>query len=379
MCAIFLEGEIMTTITTNTKTITTAVATANNFVNKEGDFIGMLTIVGKDGFIEVKSSNTVDTFIYKNIGFTSSDLTADAFNAFSVNGKKLQATLKAAKTDEVSIELHEDQIIVKSGRSKVKIDTMAETQKIKITFSGKNSFDLGKHVEAMERILHTVDTNNPKFELNGALLQQKSGLFSMVSTDTRRMAINKVSLDDVDDFEAIVPKMGVQTIVKLFNDSDLSAEMDETYLKVKTESMVYSTKLINGKFPEWSRIVPQKFKETISVPKETLKSMIEEASIFINEITISVKDNAITIQDFEKNTEVTEAFESNADIKFGVDVRAILEFISSLGKSSEKIQIQYNEANLPLMLVASPEYFEVVMPIFMPDEKFSEGDENVAA
>lgn len=355
----------MKTITLNTNGLLNAVAVANNFMPANGDFVGKLVLVGNGRKLEVKASDYERTIIFKAIDFVSSDLTDDNFAPISIDGKKLLTTLKAAKTDEVVIELHAEHIIVKSGRSKIKIETLANTQDINIATGNGSSFNISSKIGQFEQILHSVDTNNPKLELNGVLVQVNNGVFNIVGTDTRRLAAI-TSETDIENTSIIVPKSSINNIVKLFGGFDVSAEIDDSTLNVYTESVLFQTKLINGKYPEWQRIMPQSFSQTLMIGRARLTELVKEASLFEQQIKITIKDSKILLEDFEGSTKVEDVFgDANTNIKFGINAKSILDFLGSFDE--EKVQIGFNGANLPVMLIANPSYREVVMPIVMSD------------
>lgn len=366
----------MKTLTINTSALRNSVAVANTFTQKEGDFMGMITLVGTDGKLEVKSSDFVQAVIFKNIDFVSSDLTDTNFAAFSVDGKKLTTVLKTAKTDEVQIELHSEKIVIKSGRSKVKIDTLANTQVIEIVQDG-DSFDFSNEIGKMEQILHAVDSNNPNYALNGVLLQVKDGVFNMIGTDTKRMAIatSETTLSDID---VVVPKDAVSTISKLFKGFNIEAHIGEVYLTVDTETVCYQTKLINSAFPQWQRIVPQSAEQTITINRTGLKVLIEEAAIFESKVKIKINKDGIVVKDLDGNTEATDTFTvDNADMLFAVDSKAILDFLNSFDE--DNVDIAYNGANMPFMLTANSEYKEILMPVVLSDDEDSEEETSHAA
>lgn len=353
----------MKTITLNTNGLLNAVAVANNFMPVNGDFVGKLVLVGNSGKLEVKASDYERTIIFKEIGFVSSDLTNADFASISIDGRKLLTTLKAAKTDEALIELHTEHIVVKSGRSKIKIETLANTQNIEIVTGNGNSFNIGNKIGQFEQILHSVDTNNPKFELNGVLVQVNNGVFNIVGTDTRRLAAI-TSETDLENTSIIVPKNGINNIVKLFSGFDVSAEIDDSTLTVYTDGVLFQTKLINGKYPEWQRIVPVSFSQTMTIGRVRLAELVKEASLFDQQIKITIKDSIILLEDFEGSTKVEDVFsDENTNFKFGVNAKAILDFLSSF--SEENVQIGFNGTNLPVMFIANPSYREVIMPIVM--------------
>lgn len=359
----------MKTLTINTTAITLAITVATTFSMRDGDYKGQVLLVGKDGKLEVKSSDLMQSIIFKNIDFISSDLTDINFKSFSVDGKKFSTVLKAAKTDEVQIELNEEFIIVKSGRSKIKIDTFAKVQEINMLEDG-NSFALSDKLEHIEKALHAVDFENPKYELNGMLLQIKDGVFNTVATDTKRLVAisSKTSIEDID---IIIPKKGAETFVKLFKGKNVSAKISDTAMVVFTESIEYETKLINGKFPEWQRIIPKEIAKTVTLPAFALDTLVKEASILNDDLIIEFSNNKIKIVDFEKTTVIEDDFENDANIKFGIKSKMITDFIASYytGDVTEQITISFNESNLPIVLIADENHKEIVMPIALSTEE----------
>jgi DNA polymerase-3 subunit beta len=366
----------MKTLTINTSAIKNSVATASMFMQKEGDFSGMITLVGNEGKIEVKSSDFIQTVIFKDIDFVSSDLTDTSFSAFSVDGKKLATVLKAAKTDEIQMELHSEKIVIKSGHSKIKIDTLANTQEIEIAKDGE-SFDFSSEIGKMEQILHAVDSNNPHYALNGVLLQVKEGVFNMVGTDTKRLAIAS-SDTNLSDIDVVVPKDAVSTIAKLFKGFSIDAYIGEVNLTVDTETVCYQTKLINTSFPQWQRIVPQSAEQTVTISRTVLKTLVEEASIFESKVKISINQNGIVVKDLDGNTEATNTSPvENADMLFAVDSKAILDFLGSFNE--DNVEIAYNGSNLPFVLTANSEYREILMPVVISEEESIQEESSHAA
>jgi DNA polymerase-3 subunit beta len=356
----------MKTLTINTNGLLNAVATASSFTPRDGEFIGKLVMVGNDGKLQVKASDYIQTVIFKDISFLSSDLTDTDFKAISIDGKKLLTVLKAAKTAEVKIDINANDVIVKSGRSRVKIDTLVNTQEIEIKSGNGNSFDFSSQIKSFEQILHSADSNNTRPELNGVLLQVKDGVLNVVGTDTKRLACI-TSETDLVDTQIIVPKSSIQTIIKLFNCFNVSAELTDVTLSAHTDSVSYQTKLINGKYPEWQRIVPQSFSQSLVIERVRLLELVKEVSLFDPQIIINIKAGKILLEDFEGSTKVEDVYgDENANIKFAINAKSIIDFLASYDE--DNVQIGFNGANLPVMLIASLSYKEVCMPIVMAEE-----------
>lgn len=350
-------------LTVNTQSLTNAVAIANNYVlTTEGDFRGKLVMSGAKGNIIVKATNYIETIVLKNISFTSSDLTVDNFNAFSIDAKKLLTVLRAAKTDEVIMEIEKSSLIIKSGRSKVVIELLAEAQEIK-TPSNSNYLNIDSNLVAdFKKVYHAIDSNNPKYELNGVLIQISGGKMNLVSTDTKRLSVCEITTSD-NDLEVIVPKDGISSIIKLFGTDNVIAEIGNTTLTVKTNNISYSTNLISGKYPTWGRIVPQSTSKNISIGRTKLLEMVKEASLFEQQIAIDIKGGKIVIKDKDGNTEIEDTIETEEIIDFNINAKNIIDFLSSY--DGEMVKIGFNASSLPIVLFGNSNYKEVVMPIIV--------------
>jgi len=355
----------MKKITTNTKTLLGAVSTANTYTSKDGDYAGTIAFVGNNGMMEVKATDMMQTIVFKNIAFTSSDLSESGFEAISLDGKKLATVLKMAKSDEVIIEINDDFIIVKSNRSRVKIETMSEAQDISIEKGHGNPIILDECIGIMDSLIHAIDQNNPKYELNGLMLEAKDNKVSMVATDTRRLAVAS-SDTQMDDIKIIIPKQAVTTIVKLFSNNEIEAESDDVSFSIHSHFVSYSTKLINGKYPDFDRIVPKDFSQIVTLNAKKLVEIIEEAAMFEHNIVFSIKDQILSATDINKNTEAyaekDETIDIHTDLNFIVHSRYILDFISAC--KSETVKLSFNNHNIPFAL-STDKMLEVIMPVVL--------------
>lgn len=360
-------------INVNTIRILNAVATTSSYVARDGEYEGKLTISGESGNLTFSATNYVQTVVVKKIPFVSSDMTLENINPFSIDVKKLLTTLKAIKTENITLTIDKDMLEVKAGRSTYKINLFGTVQKVEIPNVGKTLDISDSLIENFKKVVHSVGVNMPKYELNGVLISINNGTLNTVGTDTTRLSLVSSKTEN-EDMEIIIPKDSIGSIIRLFASLDVSAYVDETSLTVSTDTIDYSTKLINGKFPSWQRIVPQSFSQKVTLDKNLFETLIKEASLYETQISVKIKDSKIIIKDFDGNTEVEEKVENaDIDINFNVNAKNILDFISSY--TDDEITIGYNSSILPLVLVANNSHKDIVMPIVVHDEK-AQGENN---
>lgn len=354
----------MKTLTIKTQDFTNAAVAVQAFVPKEGEYVGKVVVSGLNGKLEVKANNNVQQIVVKNVPFTSSDITDDTCEPFSLDAKKLLTALRNAKGVNVNMELHSEHVVLKSGRSKVKIDTLAETQEIVITKGAGSEFDFTPQLAQLGQVLHAVDVNNPRYELNGVLMEINKGVFSIVGTNTKRL-VSLTSRTQEQDMRIVVPKQSVTYITKLFNKLDATAEVSSDRISVFSDFIDFSTKLISADYPDWKKIMPKDFEQSIVLERVKMIELIKEAAIFHSKLTVSIKEGKIKLTDIEKETEVIDDFEAEANIFFGIDSNDVLDFLESTDE--EYVNLRYNQHNLPVMFEAHANYKEVMMPYISHD------------
>ncbi len=356
----------MKRITLNTAAITSLVALATKYTPSNGDFTGKIVLQGENGKLVVKATDNVETIILKDLTFISDDITEDSFEAISLDAKKLLTVLKAARTEDIIIEFGTEQITIKSGRSRVKIQTTNEIQDITID-STDSHLDIDKNItDCFKQILHAVDNDNPKYELNGVLIQIKNNIMNIVGTDTRRLAIVNTIIQR-EDIDLIIPKSGIKTILNLFQGENITMELSDDIMAIHANSVSYSTRLINGKFPEWSRIVPANYASVITLPTTKLKNILQSASIFNNEISLTINNGTIEVKDLEGETIVEDTIsDTTTQIHFNINAKSVSDILNS--SLEDDITIGFNDSNLPITFMASVNYKEICMPIVVEND-----------
>lgn len=220
-------------------------------------------------------------------------------------------------------------------------------------------------INSIRKITPSIDNNNPKFELNGALIDIKNSKINFVSTDTRRLAISFLENMSNNEGQIIIPKKAIIEIQKLFLD-DAKISFDENNLVVTTENMKFFTKLINGKFPDYERIIPQSLKHNLSIPKNILVESIKLVTSLFSNIKITFKPHSIVFESLDEDTESKTQIdiELNIDQEFylAVNAKYLLDYLSQT--NNENVKIGFNESNLPFYL-EDEKFYTIVMPIVL--------------
>ncbi len=295
------------------------------------------------------------------------NIAIEAEGSFTANGKKLLDIVRILKDDEIILEILDNTLIIKQKNSKFKLPTFdpnAYPNFPTIEDKGKISLDSLSLIQNLKKISPAIDTNNPKFELNGALINITSHSTDLVGTDTRRLAIATIPGENSEALSIIVPKKAILEIQKLFLDQ-IDIYFDETNLIIANENYFFYTRLINGKFPDYQRIIPASTKHQIVLPKKEMVDAIKMITTISQEIKMTLLSDAIifnslSADNVEAKTEIE--LHTGLDDKFELSFNSkyILDFISQTTKN--EFSIEFNEPSLPF-IVKDDNFITIIMPI----------------
>ncbi len=285
----------------------------------------------------------------------------------SANGKKLLDIIKILKDDLVSLRTEEDYLHIKQKRSKFKLPMFNAKEFPEFpTIENKSQFDIKAidFIHSIKKITPAIDTNNPKYELNGSLIDIADGEIKFVATDTRRLAIATIKKNIEFDISLIIPKKAISEIQKIFFD-DMNIFYDENILIIKSENFIFFTKLINGKYPDYQRIIPKDSKVELTLNREQIIDHLKQISTISYEMKITFTPEAIIFESLnEDNIEAKTQLEFNSDlseeISIAVNSKYILDFLAQIEQNEFKLR--YNDSTLPFLL-ESEDFITVIMPI----------------
>lgn len=334
-------------------------------------------------FLEKKDTSQITSHVYVNvqnaamqlratdyeIGFrvSTNNLHVESEGSFTANGKKFLDIVKILKEGEVVLEIKGAYLHISQAHSNFKLPTFSHNEFPEFpSYENKPSISINSQtlIESLRKITPSTDTNNPKFELNGALIDIKRDAINFVSTDTRRLAIVSVPNQVENELSLIIPKKAIIEIQKLFLD-ECELYYDQTNLIIKSAHYTFFTKLINGKFPEYSRIIPKELAYKMVLPKAAMIDSIKQITTISNDVKIIFHKNTINFEslsedNIEAKTQInfTTPFENPFTV--AINSRYLLDFLNSI--IDPEFMIGLNESNLPFVL-SNANFKTVVMPI----------------
>ena len=335
-------------------------------------------------FLEKKDSSAITSHIYLEIdnakliikatdyeiGLESyiDNITDTVDGKATVNGSNLLGIIKRLKNEDIIIETSNNNLVIKQNKSTFKLPTY-DAEEFPSLNKSENLKELSmstiNFINSIRKITPAIDNNNPKFELNGALLDIKNQKINFVSTDTRRLAVSHLQNITNQETQFIIPKKAIIEIQKLFLD-EAKISYDDTNLVISNINTKFFTKLINGKFPDYERIIPNTLKYNFPLPKNMLVESIKLVTSLFSNIKITFNSTSILFESLDEDSESKTQIDIDLNIEkefyLAVNAKYLLDFLSM--SHNEKIKIGFNESNLPFLL-EDDKFFTIVMPIVL--------------
>ena len=280
----------------------------------------------------------------------------------TINAKRLNDIIKTLKNKEIEIVKESEQIIISQDESFYKLATFNESEFPTFPDITENQLTNSEEFEeAIKMTFPVIDTNNPKYELNGVLLDI-SEKTKFVSTDTRRLAIYNSSLSG-KPMQIIIPKRAASEIKRIYK-KDMKIYYDEINLILENEDVKFFTRLINGKFPAYERIIPKELKYEIEIDKKEFLNHLKQVSIISNEVKIILNREKIEFESIsDENTKAKTYFLQNTNLEnfiFAVNSKYLIDFINVI--EEDKFILGLNEPNIPFV-VKSNNFLTIIMPL----------------
>ena len=335
---------------------------SNVLLEKKGD---RLTLLATDIEIQITTST-------EGAG-------GDGDGAVTVGARKLQEILRSLPdTTEVSLILEDKRLQVRGGKSRFSLQTLPADDFPRMTVSEGETKQFSISQKAFRQLIsktqYSMAAQDVRYYLNGLLLLVEGKELRAVATDGHRLAYASVEIDtDFPRQEMILPRKTVLELNRLLVDTDdlLNITLTSNQVRFSFGSVVLVSKLIDGKFPDYERVVPATLKNHMTVGRQTLMQAMQRAAILTNEkfrgVRVVLSENSLKL--IAANAEQEEAVEeievdyTGDVIDVGFNVGYLLDVLNNI--HTEEIQWSFNDANSSaLITVPGNDRFKyVVMPM----------------
>ncbi|WP_287797785.1 DNA polymerase III subunit beta, partial [Idiomarina sp.] len=238
---------------------------------------GQLKLTGTDLEVELVSAVPLES--------------ADMDAAVTVPAKKLLDIVRSLpEGSTIEFTSQEDSATVKSGRSKFKLSTLSSDD-----FPNIDDWKSDIHLVTEQAVLKdlmlkthfSMANQDVRYYLNGMLFETDNGMLRSVATDGHRLAMSTCAIDQpgLAQRQVIVPRKGVVELLRLLGDDDqeVSVSIGNNHIRVETPELVFTSKLVDGRFPDYRRVLPSGGDKVIVAQRDALRQSFGRASILSNE------------------------------------------------------------------------------------------------
>lgn len=325
-----------------------------------------LTITGTD--LEVELSGRITVSGRSQAG----DITVPA--------RKLVDICKSLAEDAVlEFSVDEGKMVIKSGRSRFSLATLPATE-FPVTEEEPGTCELTLSQSALKALLDgtsfAMAQQDVRYYLNGMLFEVTSNHLRVVATDGHRLAMQTMPAQaNVDSpLQVILPRKGVIELARLLTGEQESVAVvfGRNHVKARTQDYTFTSKLVDGKFPDYNRVLPKGGDKHVVGDRQELKLAFARASILSNEkyrgVRLLLSEAEIRIlannPDQEEAEESVSVDYSGEPLEIGFNVSYLVDVLGVL--SSERVKISMHDSNSSALLEAAGgdgDALYVVMPM----------------
>lgn len=335
---------------------------SNVLIEKSGD---QLTLLATDIEIQIKTHTA-------GAGGTEK-------SAVTVGARKLQDILRSLPDSaEVSLELSDKRMQVRAGKSRFNLQTLPAEDYPRMAQADSEQARLQLTQKQFKRLISLVQyamaQQDIRYYLNGLLLVVMGNEIRVVATDGHRLAYASEQLpESLPRTEVILPRKTVIELSRLLADNDeaLDIQLSPNQAIFCFGDIELVSKLIDGKFPDYERVIPQNHNKVITIPRTTLLQSLHRAAILTNEkfrgVRVVLAPGSLKIISSNADQEeAQEELEINYDaeaLDIGFNVTYLLDVLNNV--SNEAVEIRLADANSSaLITLPGNDHFKyVVMPM----------------
>ncbi len=307
------------------------------------------------------------------------ELPAETPGETTLPARRLHDILRALPEDAtVTVSVEGDKATVRCGRSRFTLVTLPASDfptLEDLPFDGDIRLHQGALRGMIERSHFAMAQQDVRYYLNGLLLEVSPNILRLVATDGHRLAFQELSTENatVEARQMIVPRKGVLELLRLLADSDAEVvlKLGANHLRVLLGDIRFTSKLIDGKFPDYQRVIPREGNRVVIADRQVLRSALARAGIVLNDKTTGI---ALQLDDWilrakARNSDQEEAEEeveinySGGALEIGFNVTYLLDALGALNGELAKLSFSDAASSCLLEEAEGSSGKHVIMPM----------------
>ena len=278
----------------------------------------------------------------------------------------------------LEISVKDGKALIRSGKSRFSLATLPATEfPATENIAGVAEFEVeqGQLKKLIEQTQFCMAVQDVRYYLNGLLLEVESHRLRTVATDGHRLALCDLDVDigDVDKQQVIIPRKGILELGRLLEATDepCQIKMSTNHVKVSVAGITMTSKLIDGRFPDYERVVPQQGEIRVVADRDALRQALTRASILSNEkyrgIRLQLaKDSlraTVNNPEQEEAEEELEVSYEGPEFEIGFNVAYLADALGAI--RTDVVEINLTDANSSCLIWGTDDHGSryVVMPM----------------
>ena len=311
---------------------------------------------------------------------TTAELEGDNGNfTTTVGARKLIDILRTMPADQtVSLESTQNKLVLKGGKSRFTLQTLPAEDFPLVQEAPSFGPAFSVPQKTLKELLHQVSfsmaVHDIRYYLNGILFVAEGKQLSLVATDGHRLAFASATLEnEVPRQEVILPRKTVLELQRLLSDKEgaIALQFASNQAKFAFDGMEFVTKLVEGKFPDYNRVIPKNHQNHIVLGRLPLLAMLQRTAILTSDkfkgVRIHLEPGVLRVissnSEQEEATDELEVDYSGDRIEIGFNVTYLMDVLGNMDQ--EMVRIDLADANSSA-LITIPEqttFKYVVMPM----------------
>ncbi len=294
----------------------------------------------------------------------------------TVPAKKLHALVSRFIGDTVCISSNDkNQVEIQCGTSNFKLLGLpADDFPVPVDFASKKQikFKETDFSKMLDQISYAVSLDDTRKVLHGILFSVKENTITAVATDGKRLALVEKVPESFsgDEGDTIIPLKTAVEIKRLLDGTGIvTIEIGEKQASFKTETVLLTTKLIEGNYPNYRQVIPASFSKVFEVPAATFLAKLELVSLALSD------SSSFMIVKFDNNRLTFEASSNNIgegndyiDIDYKenrIDISFNPSFLADPFRhcDADKIKMKINDGFSPVAIEGGEGFLYVIMPM----------------
>lgn len=349
-----------------------------HFTISREDFLQPLQLIS--GAVERKHTlpilgNVLLRVESSTLWMTGTDLEVELMSSVSLTGevadgsitvpaKKLLDIVRGLQEGvEISFEVSENRAVIKARRSKYTLSTLSADDYPNLEdFDDEVEFEISQ--SQLKRLIDAVQFSmaqqDVRYYLNGMNLQTSENEVRTVATDGHRLAMAVIEYEStLPQKQVIIPRKGVLEISRLIEDSNakVKVQLGSNHIRIFSQAFIFTSKLVDGRFPDYNRVLPKDTDKTIVVDRLAIKGAFSRAAILTNDkfkgVRLNIKEGEVTVtannpeqEEAEENIEISYAGD---ELEIGFNVLYLIDSLNAI--ESDQVTFKLSDSNASALIL----------------------------